>query len=178
MTNYFNASSFLVGMSNTFGVQKKIVLSKFCSPTWNLFSVMSLYFLFFFFSFLINLFPSLHQVLSLYFLLIGDLTRKYFPKGLTYVKFEYINNECQVSENLLMHRGHLHLGIFPTLFSQHTHNLTNSTISPSPQLIGFVIFSKDGAWIIQWELLERHKYEKILIPGYKENASYHFSRAL
>lgn len=88
----------------------------------------------------------------------------------------------QVSENLLMHRDYLHFGHFPhPLFPTHTtlvYNPTNSAISLSPQLIGFVIFSKDGAWIIQWELLERNKNEKILIPEYKENASYPFSRAL
>lgn len=57
LTNYFNAFSLLVGLSNTFGVQKNCAF-QILLPNLKRFSVM-----------------------SLYFLLIGDLTRKYFLIG-------------------------------------------------------------------------------------------------
>lgn len=105
LTNYFNTSSLLVGMSNTFSVQKNNCAFQILLPNLEPFSVM-----------------------SLYFLSVGDFTRKYFPKGWTYVKFEYINNECQVSENLLIHKDHFHLGISKGWLTLQVSNPKNSDL--------------------------------------------------
>ena len=83
------------------------------------------------------------SLMCLHFLSIHDLTRKYFPKAWSYITFDFINDEHQISESLLMHRDPLYLGTFPNSFpSTYSHPYilyipTIPSLFPTLKLIDF-----------------------------------------